>query len=236
MKTSPAWSRRVRISSSSTPQERRGHHPSVLTQIIFEQEGKGGQSLLPIAFLRQLIRFYGDTADAGAKLSRILHRQADQRAKQIPRQGRRRLWLAGERASFGSLEEQARKNMALFNQALSMFTPFVAPLAPGGEAAPKPAPEPAPRSDLDEMKRQLDELSCKNASRVWRRRRSKRSRAMPKEAPFRDQAGGPHPAAPTQSERTQSPARRRSRPASIAPNSPRSATKALAQRIAGAPP
>src|ERR1700722_12943987 len=32
---------------------------SVLTQIIFEQEGKGGQSLLPIAFLRQLIRFYG---------------------------------------------------------------------------------------------------------------------------------------------------------------------------------
>ena len=34
---------------------------SVLTQIIFEQEGKGGQSLLPIAFLRQLIRFYGDS-------------------------------------------------------------------------------------------------------------------------------------------------------------------------------
>ncbi|MCI0600712.1 MAG: polyhydroxyalkanoate synthesis repressor PhaR, partial [Beijerinckiaceae bacterium] len=34
---------------------------SVLTQIIVEQEGKGGQSLLPIAFLRQLIRFYGDS-------------------------------------------------------------------------------------------------------------------------------------------------------------------------------
>src|ERR1700687_4083896 len=34
---------------------------SVLTQIIFEQEGKNGQSLLPIAFLRQLIRFYGDS-------------------------------------------------------------------------------------------------------------------------------------------------------------------------------
>ena len=33
----------------------------VLTQIIFEQEGKDGQSLLPIAFLRQLIRFYGDS-------------------------------------------------------------------------------------------------------------------------------------------------------------------------------
>ena len=34
---------------------------SVLTQIIFEQEGKGGQALMPIAFLRQLIRFYGDS-------------------------------------------------------------------------------------------------------------------------------------------------------------------------------
>src|ERR1700760_2614697 len=34
---------------------------SVLAQIIFEQEGKTGQSLLPITFLRQLIRFYGDS-------------------------------------------------------------------------------------------------------------------------------------------------------------------------------
>src|SRR3954466_12084685 len=33
---------------------------SVLGQIIFEQEGRGGQPLLGISFLRQLIRFYGD--------------------------------------------------------------------------------------------------------------------------------------------------------------------------------
>ena len=37
---------------------------SVLTQIIFEQEGIEGQSLLPITFLRQLIRFYGDSVQA----------------------------------------------------------------------------------------------------------------------------------------------------------------------------
>ncbi len=37
---------------------------SVLTQIIFEQEGKEGQSLLPATFLRQLIRFYGDSVQA----------------------------------------------------------------------------------------------------------------------------------------------------------------------------
>src|SRR5579871_5567914 len=34
---------------------------SVLTQIIFEQEGIEGQSLLPTTFLRELIRFYGDS-------------------------------------------------------------------------------------------------------------------------------------------------------------------------------
>jgi polyhydroxyalkanoate synthesis repressor PhaR len=33
----------------------------VLAQIIFEQENKEGQNLLPINFLRQLIRFYGDS-------------------------------------------------------------------------------------------------------------------------------------------------------------------------------
>ncbi len=35
---------------------------AVLTQIIVEQEGRqGGQTLLPIPFLRQLIRFYDDS-------------------------------------------------------------------------------------------------------------------------------------------------------------------------------
>src|SRR5579862_8805375 len=35
----------------------------VLTQIIFEEENRG-QNLLPIQFLRQLIRFYGDQMQA----------------------------------------------------------------------------------------------------------------------------------------------------------------------------
>ncbi len=34
---------------------------SVLTQIVLEQANKGGQNLLPITLLRQLIRFYGDS-------------------------------------------------------------------------------------------------------------------------------------------------------------------------------
>ena len=66
---------------------------SVLTQIIFEQEGKEGQSLLPITFLRQLIRFYGDSVQAlVAELSGIFDRSLHGRATEIPRRGRARLW------------------------------------------------------------------------------------------------------------------------------------------------
>jgi polyhydroxyalkanoate synthesis repressor PhaR len=132
---------------------------SVLTQIIFEQEGKGGQSLLPIAFLRQLIRFYGDSMQM--LVPSYLEFSID---KLTSEQGKFRDKLAGGFGSqaigpsFGSLEEQAVKNMALFNQALAMFSPFVAPLTPAAEAPSKTASETSTKSDLDEMKRQLDEL------------------------------------------------------------------------------
>ncbi len=57
------------------------------------------------------------------------------------------------RQMFGSLEEQARKNMAMFSQALSMFSPFARSASP-----PEGTTEPEPKSDLEDMKRQLDEL------------------------------------------------------------------------------
>jgi len=41
---------------------------SVLTQIVFEQENKEGQSLLPINFLRLLIRFYGDSMQMSCRV------------------------------------------------------------------------------------------------------------------------------------------------------------------------
>ncbi|PNG25464.1 polyhydroxyalkanoate synthesis repressor PhaR [Methylocella silvestris] len=131
---------------------------SVLTQIIFEQEGKGGQSLLPIAFLRQLIRFYGDSMQM--LVPTYLEFSID---KLTSEQGRFRDKMAsgiGPHAlgpSFVSLEEQARKNMALFNQALAMFTPFVAPLATP-EPLPEAEPAPTTKSDIEDMKRQLDEM------------------------------------------------------------------------------
>src|SRR5579863_8859594 len=104
---------------------------SVLTQIIFEQEGKNGQSLLPITFLRQLIRFYGDSIQMLVpsylefsidKLTSEQQKFRDQLANAF---GSSPL-TEPTRQMFGSLEEQARKNMALFSQALSIFSPFSA--------------------------------------------------------------------------------------------------------------
>ena len=135
---------------------------SVLAQIIFEQEGKSGQSLLPITFLRQLIRFYGDSMQmlvpsylefAIDKLTSEQQKYRDQMAgafgaKNLP---------GGE--MFVALEEQARKNMAMFNQALTMLNPFAAGAmkAPSGGTEP-PAASTADHGDLDGLKKQLQEM------------------------------------------------------------------------------
>ncbi len=132
---------------------------SVLTQIIFEQEGKEGQSLLPIAFLRQLIRFYGDSMQM--LVPTYLEFTID---KLTSEQGRFREKVGGGFGApltapiFASLEEQARKNMALFNQALAMFTPFTGQRqAPADRATDIPSEETG-KTDIGEMKRQLEEL------------------------------------------------------------------------------
>ncbi|WP_041777882.1 polyhydroxyalkanoate synthesis repressor PhaR [Beijerinckia indica] len=133
---------------------------SVLTQIIFEQESKGGQSLLPITFLRQLIRFYGDSMQMLVPsyleftIDKLTHEQGKFRDQMMSAP------LAAN-PIFNSLEEQTRKNMAMFNQALAMFSPFGGtgmPLVPETSEPPAPAPE---KNDIDDMKRQLDELQKK---------------------------------------------------------------------------
>ena len=131
---------------------------SVLAQIIFEQEGKSGQSLLPIDFLRQLIRFYGDSMQVLVptflqfsleKFAGEQQKMREQMTSAFPVNN-----LPGGQM-FTAMEEQARKNMAMFNQALGVLNPFVAPVA----GATKPA-EPAQQGggDLDAMKRQLAEM------------------------------------------------------------------------------
>jgi polyhydroxyalkanoate synthesis repressor PhaR len=132
---------------------------SVLTQIIFEQEGKEGQSLLPATFLRQLIRFYGDSVQA--LLPRYLEFSIDRFSgeQQKFREEMRRAFGVSPfgNSSFDAIEELTRKNLAAFSQALAMFTPFVGAAIPQTNAAPA-LEKPAANSDFEELKKQLSDV------------------------------------------------------------------------------
>lgn len=132
---------------------------SVLAQIIFDEEAKDGQNLLPIAFLRQLIRFYGDSMQA--LVPRYLEFSMDNLTKD---QGQFREQMAkafsggtfGGGAAMDALQQQTRANMALFTDAFRMFNPFTAIAA--AKAKDDGASTPAKGDDLGDLKRELGEM------------------------------------------------------------------------------
>ena len=132
---------------------------SVLTQIIFEQENKeGAQNLLPINFLRQLIRFYGDS------MQKLVPSYLEVSLESFTREQekfRQQVSQAFGATPFGPLvEEQVRRNMEMFERTFSMFKPFTAP--PRTATPDKPADE-APKSsdDMETLRRQMKEMQDK---------------------------------------------------------------------------
>jgi polyhydroxyalkanoate synthesis repressor PhaR len=142
---------------------------SVLTQIIFEQENKG-QNLLPITFLRQLIRFYGDS------IQNLIPTYLDFSIDSLVRDQDK---LRGQMsnafgpgafgpAAFGpgaldAINDQVRRNTAMFEQAMQMFLPFGKGAA-RPDAPQRPAAAPGPKAeggDIDALKRQLDEMQSR---------------------------------------------------------------------------
>lgn len=131
---------------------------SVLTQIIFEQEGKGGQNLLPIAFLRQLIRFYGDSMQA---LVPSYLEFSIQNLTQNQQKFREQWANAFGAQGFEAMEEQVQKNLSMFRDALKIFSPFALPGAQPGETEAEPEAakaEPHGGGEIDDLKRQLTEV------------------------------------------------------------------------------
>jgi polyhydroxyalkanoate synthesis repressor PhaR len=132
---------------------------SVLTQIIFEQEGIEGQSLLPTTFLRQLIRFYGDSVQA--LLPSYLEFSIDKFTgeRQAMREAAGRMFGADafSSGSFAALQELTQKNLTAFNQALGVFSPFVAPI-PSADPTGKKA---TASEDIEELRKQLSDIQRK---------------------------------------------------------------------------
>src|SRR4051812_15258112 len=129
---------------------------SVLAQIIFEQENKEGQNLLPINFLRQLIRFYGDSMQM--LVPRYLEVSIDQLTREQEKY-RQQMAQAFGSGPFGLIEEQARRNMEMFERAFGMFAPFAK--REGAAAEPDPSDKGTAQSGaggIDDLKRQMEEM------------------------------------------------------------------------------
>lgn len=142
---------------------------SVLTQIIFEQEGKG-QNLLPIHFLRQLIGYYDDQMQH--VVPNFLDMSMDNLAKnQDEMRARMTEGFGGNQ--FGALEEMTRTNIKMFQDT---WADTMQRMMGGVGASPQPAPAAAAPSgnpepddtDIDAMKaqmaamqKQLEELTRK---------------------------------------------------------------------------
>lgn len=94
----------------------------VLTQIIFEQEVKGNH-LLPLSFLRTVIRFCGD------KMQTVLQHYLDASMKTFLNNQERVQTVFGRAIADGmsplsQIEEMTRQNVAFFEKAFTMFSPF----------------------------------------------------------------------------------------------------------------
>ena len=129
---------------------------SVLAQIIFEQENKAGQNLLPTTFLRQLIRFYGDS------MQMVVPKYLEQSIDTLTREQekfRKQLTNTFSGTPFAPLEEHVRRNMELFQQTFSMFKPFVPPRGGVTASEPEKAAEPALDDDnIDDLRRQMKDM------------------------------------------------------------------------------
>jgi polyhydroxyalkanoate synthesis repressor PhaR len=132
----------------------------VLAQIIFEQENKAGQNLLPTTFLRQLIRFYGDSMQM--LVPRYLEQSIDTLTREQEKFRTQMTQAFGGVGAFGPLEEQVRRNMELFQQTFSMFKPFTAPRRTEAPApAEKPAEDAKGTDDMETLRRQMKEMQDK---------------------------------------------------------------------------
>ncbi len=93
----------------------------VLTQIIFEQETKGAP-LLPLSFLRSAIRFYDH------KMNNVLQHYLDASMNTFVSNQERMQGMMGKAmdgfSPFSQFEEMTRQNVAFFEKAFTMFSPF----------------------------------------------------------------------------------------------------------------
>lgn len=134
---------------------------SVLTQIIFEEEARGDSPLLPISFLRRLIRLYGDAVQGYVPGYLEMTMHAFERNQEAFRQQMAR--SLGTTPGYAQLEAMARANMEMFRQAMGVFAPFAEGGVPGadGEAVGEAGESQTETEELETMRARMDEMQRK---------------------------------------------------------------------------
>ncbi|WP_173933508.1 polyhydroxyalkanoate synthesis repressor PhaR [Chelativorans sp. Marseille-P2723] len=141
---------------------------SVLTQIIFELENdKSRQNMLPISFLRQLISFYGDQmqmvlpAFLEQSMRTFAREQERMREQMSEAFGKTPVDLMQMDAPMRMLEEQTRRNIEMFQNAMKMFTPASRPAQNGEHKEPPREAGEASSDDIRELREQLAAMQRK---------------------------------------------------------------------------
>ncbi|KTT70608.1 polyhydroxyalkanoate synthesis repressor PhaR [Sphingomonas endophytica] len=123
---------------------------NVLTQIIMEEESRGGQTMLPVNFLRQLIALYGDSMQA--MVPDYLEASMDSF-----RRNQAQFKTAVEGAFAGSpFAEIAKRNMEMFEAAAQAFKP--APATPPAATGAKDSEIAALKAELAKLRDKVDKL------------------------------------------------------------------------------
>lgn len=135
---------------------------SVLTQIIVEEEGKSGQNMLPVSFLRQLISFYGDNLQALVprylenSMSAFARNQEQMRTAMSQAFG----GMFPFPSSVGAMEEMGKQNLALFQNAMKMWGLAAVPGAetPATDTPSAAAPAAKAGESIDLLRQQLEAM------------------------------------------------------------------------------
>jgi polyhydroxyalkanoate synthesis repressor PhaR len=132
----------------------------VLTQIIVEEESKGS-ALLPTAFLRQLIGFYG------SGLQGVVPRYLEQAMSSFARQHQQLRQTMHQTFNpfmpFG-IEELGRQNLAMIERAMSLFNPFARPADPLQQQTSPQHPDPSPTGEIERLHHEIESLRSQLAA------------------------------------------------------------------------
>lgn len=124
----------------------------VLAQIIFDEEAKEGQTMLPANFLRSLIRLYGDTLQGF--VPGYLDASMETFAKNQERMREQVAKAFEANPALANFETLARTNMEWFENAMRMFAPFTAGPAQKGQQV-QPPKAGGKDVELESLKEQL---------------------------------------------------------------------------------